>query len=61
MNFAQIRHYLYGRLAFCKAILLVARRVVADLYPDSNRGTCPPAPMDFAAKVLILITDSKSE
>jgi hypothetical protein len=53
MNFAQIRHYLYGRLAFCKAILLVARRGVADLYPDSNRGTCPPAPMDFAAKVLI--------
>lgn len=46
---------------FCKGYLSIASRVVADLYSDSIAELSPPAPMDFAAEVLIYSTDSRSK
>jgi hypothetical protein len=53
-NRIETRHFLYGRIRFARQ-LCVTRKMVAEgltVYPDSIAGE-PPAPMDFAAKVLI--------
>jgi len=48
LKLPETRHFLYGRLPFARQ-LCVARRVVADLYPDSIAGM-PAGPDGFRRK-----------